>query len=143
MMEKLKLKKESVKSTEEAAPDATEQTDFELYVKALVEKEGTPPDLLLAHDEFNEFLYKPKIGKNVLTTERERNMRGPGHRARVRRVSGGRQTFTCGLILSPIHGVLKAYILGKTIGQKAIRRIRDEFGELLHIAQNTGLLQNP
>ena len=89
----------------------------------------------LANDEFSENYLKWAKGRKVLTTAKERaSSRVVG---RVARVHTARGSVTMGLILSPVFGVVRAYmIVGKLANNKKLF-IQKHFGSMVDVMANS------
>jgi len=103
-----------------------------------------PVGLWLSHDEFNEFGLQWNKGKKVITPDKERSSVAEGGMvARVQRVHTARRTYSMGFVLSPLLGVLHAYILVKNLPYRKIAAIKKRFGTLISVyANRTGCMRS-
>ena len=100
--------------------------------------------LWLSHDELNEFGLQWNKGKPVVTTGNEREAVAEGGMVgRVQRVHTARRTYSMGLVLSPLLGVLQAYIVVKNLAPRKLALIKKRFGSLVSVCANaTGSMRS-
>ena len=99
-----------------------DEKSFKEYFAKLVEENSVVPALWLMQDEFNEFFLPHAKGRRTLTTAKERNESRIV--ARVARNNNARRTCTMGLVISPVLGILRGYLVFKAISEKKLREIK-------------------
>ena len=128
--ELLKLKTRTVSSTEAVPPSETEMDQFKEYFRNKVAEHSVPPSLWLSHDEFNEYQYSwDKDRKHLILDDGT-------DRGISRSVQSARSSVSMGLVLSPVHGVVMAYILFRQITDRKLKAIHHKFGKLARVLGN-------